>query len=135
MAERDMRTELVRMLSPLDGQAVENRANPGCPDVEFIGGWIECKWLRAWPKREDTPVRLDHPLLPTQKVWIRKRACRGGKVWVMLRCRREWFLLDGLIAVKYLGTATRVSLSNLAVKHWQDGLDESELREVLRNAT
>ena len=133
MAESDMRRKLVQALAPLDAMPVENRACPGSPDVEFIGGWIECKWLRHWPKRATTVVRLDHPLLPTQKVWLRRRCSRGGKAWVMLQCRREWLLFDGYTAAEYLGNVPRSGLYLHAKARWENGLDEFELREALRN--
>jgi len=131
MAESDMRTNLCDRLKKLDAVAVENPARPGTPDVNFIGGWIECKWLRAWPKRVGTPVKLDHPLLAGQKVWIRRRTRRGGRAWVMLQCGREWLLFRGDVACEYLGTATRAELYQHTRAHWTKGLDVDELTAII----
>ncbi len=131
MAEKDMRKALVKALKPLDAIAVENSVGPGTPDVECIEGWIECKWLRAWPKRPTTPVRLDHELLQDQKVWLRRRIRRGGDAWVMLQCRREWLLFRGNVAADYLGNSTREELYDHAEHIWTTGLDATEIVEAL----
>jgi len=134
MSESNMRTKLVQVLSELDACAVENPAGPGTPDINFIGGWIECKWLRAWPKRPGTVVKLDHPLLPSQKVWINRRIRRGGKAWVMLQCGREWLLFKGDYAVKYLGKSTRRELYQWAHVHWEKGLSIDELIAIIETS-
>lgn len=133
MSESNMRKNLCNQLKKLDAQAVENRVGPGTPDVSYIGGWIECKWLRAWPKRPGTVVKLDHPLLKSQKVWIRRRARRGGNVYVLLQRGREWLLFYGRIACEYLGLSTRADLYTYACRVWKDGLDVDELMTFLEN--
>lgn len=130
MSESNMRTKLIGALRLLDAISVENPAGPGTPDVNFIGGWLECKWLRAWPKRPETPVRLDHPLLPQQKAWLRRRIRRGGSAWVMLQCGREWFLFDGNTASDILGEATQEELRKRAF-HIFNTLDDCELTQIL----
>lgn len=129
-----MRQRLVGMLRPLDAVSIENSVGPGTPDINYIGGWIECKWLRSWPKRAETLVRLDHELMPSQKVWLQRRCSRGGVVWVMLQCRREWLLLESLTAVQLLGKATRKELCAAAYHHWNDGLNANELIELLNDS-
>jgi hypothetical protein len=93
---------------------------------------MECKWLRSWPKREETPVVLDHPYTPEQKAWARRRWARGQPVWVILQCGREWLLFDAIVAAEHLGTADREYLSTLAYRHWKEGLDTGELETILR---
>jgi len=112
--------------------SVETRTDDGIPDINYIGGWIECKWLRSWPKRAETPVRLDHPLMAHQAAWLRRRRRRGGLAWVILQCRREWLLFDGVVAGKLLGTATKDELYQLCHKRWV-GLNEEELIDVITN--
>lgn len=129
-----MRQNVVRALRSLDAVSVENRVGPGTPDVNFVEGWVELKWLRSWPKRPETPVALDHPLEVEQRAWIRRRRKRGGNVWVLLQCGREWLLFDGLVAADFLGTSTRAELYRHAKKWWAKGLDRRELIEAL-NAT
>lgn len=91
MSEGDMRSKVVRYLKEYDAVAVENPAYPGTPDVNFVEGWWELKWLRNWPKGEDTIVKFEH-YSPQQKIWIRRRHTSGGNVGLLVQCKREWFL-------------------------------------------
>jgi hypothetical protein len=132
MSESGMRQTLIQVLRVLDAIAVENPVYPGTPDINYIDGWIECKWTRHWPAKPNTPVRLDHELLPQQRVWLKRRRNRGGRAWVMLQHRQEWLLFDGAVAADHLGMSTRHKLIQLAVMYWPDGLNETELIKVLR---
>ena len=131
MSEKTMRKSLVKKLRILDAHAIENPMRAGVPDINYADGWIECKWLRAWPKRRGTVVKLDHPLLKSQKVWIRRRIRHGGKVWVMLQCGREWFLFKGSTALDSLGNSTRLELHSHAFYVWKIGLDADKLITIL----
>lgn len=133
--ESRMRGELVKALCPMHAIAVENgKAHPGTPDINYADGWIECKALRQWPKRESTIVRLDHPITKEQVIFIRDRAQVSVNVWVMLRCRREWFLFNGPDAFSSIGSSTRLELIRYAWHYWHDGLKNDELIEILRRA-
>lgn len=131
MSEKTQRRRVVKALRPLDAISVENPVYPGTPDVNYIEGWIELKWLRAWPKR-DGEVRVDH-FTPGQREWIRRRWKRGGAVWVLLQVGREWILLDGDTAARHLGYVDRDTLHRLATASWKNGLKDGELRECLRS--
>lgn len=122
-----MRRRVVEGLRDLDAVAVENSAYPGTPDVNYVEGWIELKWLRAWPRQAETPVRVDH-FRPEQKVWMRRRWRRGGAVFLLLQVRREWLLFDGPTAAKVVGTAARSELTRAALRHWREGVDWGELK-------
>jgi len=113
-AESGFRGRVVKLLVKmgLDGVAVENPARPGTPDINFIEGWIECKKTGKWPKQEETPVRLDHELMQSQKVWIRRRAMKGGKVFVLLQIDHYFLMFDGLWAVNNLGKRTRQEMED-----------------------
>lgn len=119
MIERDMRGQLVKLLAPLGAFAVENGgAHPGTPDIAFVPGWIECKATNNWPAREDTPVKLDHPVTPQQRIFMVKWSRVNGRAWIMLNISGEWLLFDGIIGAKHLGTATRKELYDLALRTW-----------------
>ena len=118
----------------LDAQAVENPVNPGTPDVEYIGGWIELKYIEELPKRPDTPIRVPH-FRPEQKVWIVKRTNKGGRVHVLLRVENTFFLLDGMFAVNKLGTLTYAQLATSALAVWYRSIDGQELINVLTAGT
>lgn len=130
MAEKDQRRRVVDALAALDAVSVENPAYPGTPDVNFIEGWVELKWLRSWPVREETPVKLDH-FRPEQRAWLRRRHRLGGNVWLLLQCRREWLLFDGTTAATHVGHVTRQDLIHLAHRYWDAGLNQLELQRCL----
>ena len=131
--ESAMRKRVTKILSSLDAQSVENRVGPGMPDVCYIGGWLELKKTKAFPKRAETPVILDHELLTTQKVWMKRHIRKGGKVHVLLQVANEFFLIRGIWAQKFLGEVDRVILTEQADRHyvgWADLKDrlEADLR-------
>jgi hypothetical protein len=126
-SERSMRSRITRALKHLDAMAVENAVQPGTPDVEFIGGWIELKSVDSKPKREDTVVRVDH-FTPLQRLWLKKRRERGGRAWLLLRVGREWLLIDGKVAAAKVGSSTMADLIRLAVCHWPSTPSDESLR-------
>jgi hypothetical protein len=96
---------------------VENLVCPGTPDVNYIHGWIELKYVKNWPKRGGV-LKLDH-FTPTQKAWILRRRIAGGLVFVLLCVGNEWVLFSGLQAVKYLGISDRKTLIDNCLVFWQ----------------
>ena len=54
-----MRGRLTKALRSLHAVAVENPVHPGTPDINYSEGWIEAKWLRAWPRKPETVVTVD----------------------------------------------------------------------------
>lgn len=126
-----MRQKVVKALKSLDAVSVETKLEDGIPDINYINGWIECKWLRRWPKRSTTVVRLDHPLMPHQQAWLRRRRNRGGRAWVLLQVGREWLLFDGATAGDVIGKSTRQELTQKAMAYWGNGLNPLELRMMI----
>jgi hypothetical protein len=81
----------------LDAGSVENASGPGTPDIQYVGGWLELKWLAAWPKKADTPVVIEH-FTPQQRVWaIRRAQVDPQGIWLLLEVEktREWLLFRG----------------------------------------
>lgn len=134
MSEKLMRQNLIRTLRVLDAVSVENSAYPGTPDINFTGGWMECKWLPVWPTGERTVVQMPH-FTAQQRAWMRRRCRAGGVCWFMLQCRREWLLLPGHVAAVAVGGLTRKQIEELATKRWDNGLVADELLECLTDAT
>jgi hypothetical protein len=124
MSEQKMRQviNLYMKRFDLDPISVENSAYPGTPDINFCEGWIECKWVKNYPKKEDTPIIIDH-YTPQQKAWIHRRARKGGNVWVMICIGGDWHLLDGLTAFRYLGKITAQELKDLSTWWSNTGLN------------
>lgn len=134
MSESDMRQKLVKNLRKLgqDPIPVENSARPGTPDVNYVLGWAELKWLRNWPKKEETDVKIEH-YTPHQKLWLRNRWKAGGLAWLIVQCKREWFLFTA-VAAQHIGSVPRDSFYKLAWAHW-DGIDWQELCDCLLDTT
>ena len=132
MSEKDMRRRVITATRPLHGLAVENPVYPGTPDVNTTEGWIELKWLRSWPKRSQTIVELNHYTIQ-QRLFARKRQRAGQRCWLMLQCRREWFLYDGVVAANHVGRSTRQELIDHAYHYWPDGLNDAELVQLVKN--
>lgn len=130
MAETGMRARVIKALAPLHAFAVENPVQPGTPDVNYIEGWMELKWLRQWPKGADTPVRFDH-YSPQQRIWAIKRRKVGGQAWFLLQCRREWILLDAAVAAMRVNLTTREELIELASWYSSNGMEAEGLISCL----
>lgn len=131
MSESAMRKKVVAALKPLHAIAVENPCLPGTPDVNYVEGWVELKWLREWPSKAETPVRLDHYTVQ-QKVWAYLRRRAGGQCWFLLQCGREWLLLDGVVAAQHVNHATKQQLIEVATAYFSTGLEDEELVDLLQ---
>ena len=131
MSEQKFRNRVIRELRPLDAVSVENPAFPGTPDVNYIEGWVELKWLRAWPADANTPVRLEH-YTQQQRVWATRRRHRGGRCFLLLQVQDEYLLFDGRTAAEVLGHSTREALEEHAIQVWKGGMKWHELKQRLQ---
>lgn len=132
MSESNMRQHLVRVLKTagLDPVSVENPAHPGTPDLNYADGWLELKWVKRVPAREDTVLALEH-FTPQQRVWLLRRWRAGGNVHMLLCCAGEWMLFDGDVAVEVVGKSTLPELRERAKLTCQP-LDEKALLLALK---
>lgn len=108
-----MRNRIVDVLKPLDAFGVENPARPGTPDVNFIEGWLELKWLREWPRRTTTAVAIPH-YTPQQRVFQLRRWEKGGTIGLLLQVGSEYLLFDGPTAARVVGRVPRALLYHCA---------------------
>jgi len=130
MSEQTQRRRVILGLKPLHGVAVENPAGPGTPDVNYIDGWIELKWLRRWKRNAETsPVLIDH-YTNQQRLWMRRRSLRGGKAYLLLQVGKEWLLFK-YPELMEVGKVTRSELYKLSYKHWPNGLKNEELIDAI----
>lgn len=130
VSEGGQRQRVIRALKPLHAKAIENPIGPGTPDVNYIGGWIELKWLRAWPTKDGTIVQLPHFTIG-QRRWLRDRCNKGGDAWLLLQCKQEWLLFHGLDAHDYVGKLTKAGLYRCCRARWMSGLKDKELIRCL----
>lgn len=100
----------------------------GIPDVNHIYGWIECKWLRDWPKTADThPVIFNHPLTVEQGIWLWKRRCAGGQALVAAQVSHSWFFFDGMDIRHHFNKMTRPQMIERAELYFPKGLEVERL--------
>ena len=137
MGEYNYRSTVMKALKRIrsDPQAVENSANPGCPDVECLRGWLELKYLPGWPKQPDTVVTIDH-YKQQQRNFLRRRWNAGGGAWLLLRVGSrgvvENLLFDGLTAWEFVGRVPRDRLVSLAILHSYGRISATDMDEMLR---
>ncbi len=111
----------------------EDALQSGIPDLSYSGGghhgWIELKWLEAWPKRADTIVRVPH-YTKEQKHFLLSRGRAGGRCWLLLRVGREHLLFDHE-AAQYVGAQPAGGLIALADIWEEPRLDFEQLTRKL----
>jgi hypothetical protein len=130
VSEKDVNHTLCRLLKPLNPVRVENALTTvGLPDINISSGWLECKNLKSYPKRETTPVRLHHPFTPEQKRWAEKRTAAGGKVWLVVKVANDWYIF--LPPESYLvGELTKGEMKQKALAWWHFEPPQAELLKI-----
>lgn len=121
-SETSVNKNVLRALRGLDPFRVENAVGPGTPDIAYVGGWIEDKYLPAWPKGETTPVRVPH-YKPDQRAWHVRHRVAGGNVHVVIEIAGESMVYDAALAAQFLGFWTRREMYANAALHlrkWDD---------------
>lgn len=93
----------------LDPVRIENALELGTPDVNYTLGWCELKYVDAWPKRGG-PLKIRH-YTPQQRAWLLRRRHVGGRVNIVLKVGKEWYLLPVGEATEllYRGEMTRAA--------------------------
>jgi len=129
LSESSFRSTFCKKMASIDARPIENVVGAGTPDVNFIEGMVELKFLREWPKQAATPVKF-HRLSPSQKVWIKRRWLRGGNVWLLARIASDYLLFRGK-DVEDLNLLNQQELRDLALKAWKPKMDWKELKLVL----
>jgi len=125
-----MRKAVVAALYTLHAMPVENSVRSGTPDIAYIGGWLELKWIREYPKREDTTIRLHH-FTKQQRIWLKRHWQLGGNAFLLLQIKREWFLFEALYAYEWVGLVPVAELRKNAVWHSTTGFKPNEFRRIL----
>lgn len=98
---------------------IESRTTgSGTPDVNYNHGWVELKYLKQWPVRPATKVRIDH-YTKEQRSWAIQRTQAGGKVFLLLKVGpSEWLLFQGAVAAQFLGHVCRQDLYTRVLARW-----------------
>lgn len=120
-----------QIAAPLLPIRVENLLpNPGLPDcfLSKHGGLVEFKWARDWPKRGG-PLRLPH-YTEAQRSWARKHLADGGRCFLVLQVKKEWFIFTAnQVAYYEVGNLTREQLKAEADRYFAKKPTTEELVE------
>ena len=127
MSESNVRALLRRRLKDLHAKSIENRCERGTPDMCYIYGWIELKWVRAWPARNGI-VRLPHYTIQ-QRLWLNKHWTLRGRAFLGLVAAKEWFLWAGCDASP-VGFLTREQLYSTCLWHSKTW-NENSFRKII----
>jgi hypothetical protein len=134
MSESKMRQEFCKLIAALDPIKIENlltgEKGVGTPDVEFVGGWAELKWLKNFPKREGTPIRLPH-YTQEQRRWALRRQAAGEDCWLILQIGCEWWVFDA-DGAQNVGFLDRAGLHEASRQHFLKKPTAQEMCGVLR---
>jgi hypothetical protein len=121
-----------------DAQRHEDKMSLGIADVSYglkgCDGWIELKVVETWPKREDTPIRVN--LSQEQVIWLRQRGRAGaGRVWIFVRfgppSDRLHLLFPWHVADVLKEGCDRDQLLHFAVARWRRSVDWDNLDKAL----
>lgn len=115
---------------------IESSVGNGIPDVLFCIPqkflWIELKYVKEWPKRNTTKVKL--PLRPEQVIWINSRGNLSGLVFVLIKIENDFFLIKhNEINELYANGSTKDEWINLfknRQRYWSRRIDFSQLMEM-----
>ena len=138
MSETNIRRYLKHKLESADvGVAqMEIKYAKGMADTytayEADSCWIECKRIKAWPKKERTKVRIG--LRSTQVKWLLTREADGIKTRVFLATPtpNRWFLMFTHIQYERLMNGmTKEELFEHAEIGWERAVNPLELREQI----
>lgn len=128
MSEQTMRSRLVLRCKDLDMKPIENKVAKGTPDVNYIEGWLELKWLRGWPVKGGV-VDINH-YSNHQRLWLKRRWERGGRAFLVLQVKKEWLVFCGCDALP-VGTLTRDELVSIAIEHYQRDLNVQDFKDLI----
>jgi hypothetical protein len=121
------------MIHELDPHPIENMLTieKGMPDVEFVGGWAEIKWLPRFPLRASTPVRIPH-YTDDQRRWLRTRQAAGETCFLVLQVRNEWFVWDA-DGAQTVGHQTKEEMKQSAKAYWNHRPTPQEMSAALKS--
>lgn len=119
MSEANLSKRILKTLAHLDAIPVDNPRKPGTPDINYIEGWLELKYLPAWPKKPETIVRIP---CWTNKQGIRHymRTLKGGKSFVLLQVGTDYLLFEGGTAYMFFGELVESAMKKFAIATWTE---------------
>ena len=113
---------------------IETYTENGVPDVTFtvdgFHGWIELKYLKEFPKRETTIVKIPH-YTDLQRYFLSTRGKAAGHCYLLIKVNREYFLFDYEQAQSVGVSFTKKDFVENSKFYWKNKIDFEELRKAL----
>lgn len=128
--EKNLSHRVIQSLRGMHPVPVDNPRRAGTPDINYIEGWLELKYLPSWPKRAETKVKI-RCWTKKQMIWHYLRTSSGGRSFVLLQVGRDHLLFDGGVAALCFNESTQEDMRRLAIKVW-DKYPGDELCQYLR---
>lgn len=115
----------------------EDSVTLGIPDISFgidgIGGWIELKYLKNWPKQKNTKVKIHH-LTMLQCKWLYSRGLTSGNCWIFVQIEKDYLLYPWNQAYCLRnGDWTKAEMFENAYGHWKNKLNIDEFIIILKS--
>lgn len=129
MSETHLQHRIIRHLWFYHAIPVENIKKPGTPDIAYVNGWIECKFLDAWPVKKDTIVRFRR-FSGKQRIWLMRHIVMKGKAYVWLQVGTEFLIFDGHYAGTHLGKVTASELKRNSLYYDRKFPSHSDLQQI-----
>ena len=133
MSEQLMWQTLRPLILSLDPVRIEAKLAEGIPDVNYIGGWVELKYVGSWDlmKAGDRPS-VAH-FTAAQRQWLRRRWEAKGLSWLLIRTAdNEWLLFDGHSAGILVGCAPLHDLRTRCAARWRGLPPKDEICDWLQ---
>lgn len=119
----------LRRMSSTHAQRIEDAFSLGIPDLNLCHNgaecWIEFKRRLEYPERASTRVLGNEGLRPEQLVWLLSRQAAGGKVLVIVRVAKDYYMFDDHFRV--LNSMTQEQMKMYAVAWWSGAFDASKI--------
>ena len=116
---------------------IENMVGAGIPDVTYCckgtDGWLELKYMKNWPKRESTLIKVG--LEDSQYAWMRRRLRNRSKnIFVFVQVGKEYTLIP-IIDIKTLELIyrgfTEDQWEDIKYYWWNNSLNIKEFMEAI----
>lgn len=135
MSESDLWTKLKNgMGDRWDAQRHEDKFQLGIPDVSFglpgVNGWIELKFLKEYPKRRDSVIRIEH-YTENQRQWLYRRWKMAGHVFLLIQISNEFFLFTGQEMALLGNVGNREWYIDRALWYWKKKINFDQLTQLL----
>lgn len=111
-------------------ERITDRAQEGVPDVVYVNGlgttgWLELKYLAAYPKDlAVTPLLTygSHGLQTAQAFWLGRWARRGGRAGILLRVgSTDWWYWRSEGAPEWTSNIQTCWAASMATRRWCSG--------------